>query len=117
MKCYLEQVDLVDQMFKVIDYKKVDMSDDEYSYYKHLIKIFSDKDINGDVYFKNLFDVDKSGLITLIKTEKSVPWAILFFMQQLMLSQRLRSIDKVSEVLSKFDKRLKKLEDSGSNND
>jgi len=105
-------------MHKVIDYKKVDMSNDEYNYYKHLVEAFSDKDknIKGSIYFKDLFDVDKNGLITLIKTEKSVPWAILFFVQQLMISQRLRFVDDINKALKKFDKRLKKLEDSGSNN-
>lgn len=101
---------LVEQMHKVIDYKKVNMSEDEFNYYKYLVEIFSDKDTKGSVYFKDLFDVDKNGFITLIKTEKSIPWAILFFMQQLMLSQRLRLIDKINENLNKFDKRLKKLE-------
>lgn len=106
-------------MYKIIDYKKIDMSDDEYNYYKHLVEVFSDKDknISGRIYFEDLFDIDKDGLITLIKTEKVIPWAILFFMQQLMLSQRLRSIDNINKVLRKFDKRLKKLENSGSNND
>ena len=106
-------------MHKVIDYKKVDISNDEYDYYKHLVEIFSDKEknIKGSIYFKDLFDVDKNGLITLIKTEKSVPWAILFFVQQLMVSQRLRFVDDINKALKKFDRRLKKLEDSGSNND
>jgi hypothetical protein len=106
-------------MAKIIDYKKVDMSEEEHNYYKYLVEAFSDKDknISGSIYFKDLFDVDENGFIILIKTEKSVPWAILFFVQQLMISQRLRSIDDINKVLKKFDKRLKKLENSGSNND
>ena len=106
-------------MYKVIDYKKIDISNDEYNYYKHLVEVFSDeeKNIKGTIYFKDLFDVDKSGLITLIKTEKSVPWAILFFVQQLMVSQRLRFVDDINKALKKFDKRLKKLEDKESDND
>ena len=82
-------------MHKTIDYKKVDISDAEYDYYKELVNRFSDKskNINGDVYFRDLFETDEDGFITLIKTEKSIPWAILFFIQQIMISQRLRFID------------------------
>jgi hypothetical protein len=111
-------VGLVGQMHKVIDYKKVDMSEDEFNYYKHLVKIFTDKEknISGKVYFKDLFDVDDSGFITLIKTEKSVPWAVLFFIQQVMVSQRLRFTDDINKAFRKIDERLKKLE-SGSKND
>ena len=109
---------LVGQMHKVIDYKKVNMSEEEFNYYKHLVEIFTDKEknISGSVYFKDLFDVDENGFITLIKTEKSVPWAILFFIQQLMISQRLRFTDDINKALKKIDGRLKKLE-SRSNND
>jgi hypothetical protein len=110
-------VGLADQMYKVIDYKKVDMSDDEFKYYKHLVEVFSDKNIDGSIYFKDLFDVDDDGFITLIKTEKSVPWAVLFFVQQIMVSQRLRTVDDINKVLKKIDNRLKKLENSGGKND
>lgn len=94
------------------------MSEEEFNYYKHLVEIFTDKEknISGSVYFKDLFDVDENGFITLIKTEKSVPWAILFFIQQLMISQRLRFTDDINKALKKIDGRLKKLE-SRSNND
>ena len=88
---------LEEQMSKVIDYKKIDMSDVEFDHYKDLVKIFSDKDknINGNIYFKDLFEVDSDGFITLVKTDKSVPWSILFFIQQVMISQRLRFIDSI----------------------
>lgn len=99
-------------MAKVIDYKKVNITDEEYNYYKHLVDIFTDssKNIDGKIYFKDLFDVDKNGYIILIKTDKSIPWAILFFVQQLMLSQRLRIIDTINQNIENLDKRIKKLE-------
>jgi len=105
-------------MDKIIDYKKIDMTENEFNYYKHLVEIFTDKEknISGNIYFKDLFDVDENGFITLIKTEKSVPWAVLFFIQQIMISQRLRLTDNINEALEKIDERLKKLE-SGSDND
>jgi hypothetical protein len=91
------QAALEDQMYKIIDYKKVDMSDEEFSHYKHLVELFSEKDknINGSIYFKDLFEVDEDGFIILVKTDKSVPWAILFFIQQAMINQRLRFIDNL----------------------
>ncbi len=90
-------------MHKVIDYKKINISDEEFNYYNHLVELFSDKDknIKGSIYFKDLFEVDEDGFIVLIKTEKSVPWAILFFTQQLMISQRLRFIDNFRKQESK----------------
>lgn len=84
-------------MAKSIDYKKVEMSDAEFDYYKYLVDLFTDEEnnIDGRDYFKDLFEVDEDGFIILIKTDKSIPWSILFFMQQVMISQRLRIIDKL----------------------
>lgn len=109
-QCHLVQVALEGQMYKVIDYKQVDLSDLEFDYYNHLVKIFSDDNNSGSIYFKDLFEVDDDGLITIIKTEKSVPWAILFFVQQVMINQRLRVSEDIKSTLNKIDKRLIKLE-------
>lgn len=81
-------------MIKGIALKKVNITDQEYSYYKELIKEYSDEKINGESYFENLFDTDKFGKITLIKPTKNIPWAVLFFVQNLMINQWLRSYDE-----------------------
>jgi len=78
---------------KVIDYQNVDMTDQEFEYYQELIKQCSTDKIKGQEYFKGLFKTDDQGFITLITPNKSIPWAILFFIQQIMISQRLRIID------------------------
>ena len=79
---------------KVIDYKKIDMSEAEFAYYKELTKAFSDDTFSGEDYFRELFDTDENGLITIVKVEKSIPWAILFFIQQVQISQRRRLFDE-----------------------
>ena len=94
---------------KSIDYKKIDITDDEYNYYLELVKQFtnSEENLDGKEYFRGLFETDKDGFIVLIKTEKSVPWSILFFVQQIMLSQRIRENDKYlqknKELISKLE--------------
>ena len=71
-----------------IDYKEVDISKEEHEYYKEIVKQVGDKEC-----FKELFDVDDRGFITTIRPKTNVPWAVLFFLQQIMISQRLRLID------------------------
>lgn len=95
---------------KVIDYKKVNMTDAEFSYYKQLVNKFTEKEnnVSGEYFFKDTFNTDSDGNIILIKTEKSVPWAVLFFLQQLMINQRMRMNDKLIE---KNVRLLEQLED------
>lgn len=82
---------------KIIDHKQIDITEAEYSYYLNLIEKFTDKEKNtdGKVFFNDSFDTNQEGQIILIKTEKNMPWAVLFFLQQIMLNQRMRINDKL----------------------
>lgn len=74
---------------KAMGYKPVDMADEEFAYYKALVKKY-----NGEQHFVDLFQTDEEGFITLLTPKNAVPWEILFFVQNVMINQRLRVIDK-----------------------
>ena len=76
-----------------IDYQSVDISKEEHDYYKELVKQLTSDEIDGKEYFRELFSTDDRGFITLIKPKNSIPWVVLFFIQQVMISQRLRAMD------------------------
>lgn len=84
---------------KVIDYKKVDMTDQEFLYYKELVKQFSTDTFNAEEFFRDLFDTDDYGFIVMIMPKKSIPMVILHFVQMLMINQRLRIIDELREKI------------------
>lgn len=82
-----------------IDYKEVDLLEEEFEYYKEISKQFG---AQSKDFFKDLFETDARGFITIIKPKNSVPWVVLFFVQQVMISQRLRLIDS---FMSKQEKK------------
>jgi len=88
-------------MIRGIAYQKVDMTDREFEYYKELAEKYSEDDKKGSEYFRDLFETDERGVITIIKTVKSIPWSILFFIQNLMINQQLRLFD---ERIAKIEK-------------
>ena len=92
---------------KAIDYKKIDISAEEYKYYQELIKTLGD---DGAGYFRGLFEVDGRGFITTIRTNKNIPWAVLVFLQQIQINQRLRVIDEQANVIRDLNSRLKVVE-------
>lgn len=93
---------------KVIGHKKVDVSDQEYQYYKSLVSFYTQNGFNGESYFNNLFETDENGIINLITPQKSIPWAIIFFIQNVMINQHL----------SMFEKRISIIEEKlGDNNE
>lgn len=77
----------------VIDHYKVEMSEEEIIYYNEL------SEIHGKDCFSKLFKTDQDGIILIIKPTKTVPLAVLFFMQNLMINQHLRIFDtRIAEV-------------------
>jgi len=80
-------------MIRAIDFQKVEMTDAEFEYYKELIQKFTTDSFKGAEYFHDLFVTDDGGNITLIKPTKSLPWDIMFFVQNLMINQHLRELD------------------------
>ena len=66
---------------------------------EELVKNFTTPEKSGKVFFRNLFDVDEEGCIKFIQPPMNtqIPWAILVFLQNLMINQRLRRIEKKVE--------------------
>jgi hypothetical protein len=81
---------------RIVDYKKVDMTDEEYTYYQQIIDTFSDGMYSGKEQFRDAFEVDNDGCITLVKPplKKQVAWAVIFFLQNLMINQRMRRVER-----------------------
>lgn len=81
---------------RVIDFKQVDMTDEEYEYYQHLVTEFTYGTYLGKDQFHDIFDVDGEGCITFVKPplKKQVAWAVIFFLQNLMINQRLRRMER-----------------------
>lgn len=81
---------------RIIDYKEVDMTDEEYKYYQQIIEEFSDETYSAREQFRDMFNVDGDGCITLIRPplKKQVAWVVIFFLQNLMINQRLRRMEK-----------------------
>lgn len=80
---------------KTIDYQVVDITEDEWGYYKELTKIIDPED------FRNLFKTDQRGLIISIAPTKPVAWLAIFFVQQVMINQHIRVQDRRIEELEK----------------
>jgi hypothetical protein len=80
----------------VIDFKKMEMTSEEFDYYNQLVESFTSGHYSGKEQFHDMFDVDSDGCITIIRPPigKEVGWAILVFLQNLMINQRLRRVEK-----------------------
>lgn len=85
-------------MLKVIGGNQVDITEQEFEYYKYLSSQYSVE------IFNDLFSTDQDGIITRIAPISPTPWVILFFVQNVMINQHLGSTNRrLDDMTKKFD--------------
>lgn len=88
-------------MIRAIDFKPLDLSDDEFEYYNLIINEYTDR------IFQDTFDVDENdtsedfGCITFVKPpmNKQLPMIVIFFLFNVMLNQRRRKMDDLHKIM------------------
>ena len=86
--------------------KKIDLSDEEYTYYKDI------ESSVGREEFVGLFTTDKNGLIKIItpSSSKTTSMLAIFFLLNVMMNQRLRKLDDKIIELDDLNDRVAVLE-------
>tara|TARA_B100000131_G_scaffold322655_1_gene377432 strand:+ start:3568 stop:3870 length:303 start_codon:yes stop_codon:yes gene_type:complete len=94
-------------MKKAIANKLLDITSDEYKYIVELQEAF------GEDVFLGLFTSNDEGIVTSItpNVNRPVPMAVVFFILNIMMNQRLRDIDSFSSRIRELGDRLKKVEE------
>ena len=52
---------------RIIDNKKIRLTDDEYTLYQEICKEYSRQNFEGSDLFRGLFETDKNGIIVFLK--------------------------------------------------
>tara|TARA_B100000131_G_scaffold322863_1_gene378449 strand:- start:4347 stop:4706 length:360 start_codon:yes stop_codon:yes gene_type:complete len=75
-------------LIRAVANKRLDLSEDEYSYFLTL------KDEFGEAEFRGIFETDRNGIITMVSPPVKNPTSlgILFFLLNVMMNQRLRNV-------------------------
>ena len=76
-------------MIRAVGNKRLDLSDDEFDYYKNLIEHIDKKEFVG------IFQTDDNGIITNVmpSPEKQTSLVAYFFLMNVSFNQRLRKLD------------------------
>lgn len=116
---------------RIIDHKRVDISDDEYKLYKQICRSYDDEQgkRKGEDLFTDHFEVNSEGIIIFVKppTKRYSSMEIYCFLSSLMLNQHLRLMheqcdalvndtkNKVREILDSYKKMVETDGDDSSN--
>lgn len=95
---------------KVIDNKKVEMTEDEWSMYQKIVKSYTNGNNKGEDLFIDLFETDKDGIIIFLKPPSKfrTSFEVFLFLMSLMQHQHLRLMqNQVNELCDQVKEKLK----------
>lgn len=79
-------------MIKIVDHKKLDMTDQEYEMFTAICQSYTKPQLKGESLFQDLFETNGEGIITFLKppTSNASSMEVWLFLVSLMNNQHLR---------------------------
>lgn len=94
---------------RVIDNKKVDMTEDEWAMYQKIVKSYTDITGKGEDLFIDLFQTDDRGIIVFLKppSKRRTSLEVFLFLMSMMQHQHLRLMHaQVDEAIADMQKAI-----------
>jgi len=98
---------------RVIDNKKVNMTEDEWSMYQKIVKSYTTNTNKGEDLFIDLFESDDNGIIIYLKppSKRQTSFEVYLFLMSIMVHQHLRLIYKeTGSIANQFKEKMKELD-------
>lgn len=92
-------------MIRVVDNKKLDMTEDEFGMYQKIVASYTGMGTRGEDMFIDLFESNDQGIITFLKppSKRHTSLEVFLFLMALMQHQHLRLMhSEVKDVLDQL---------------
>ncbi len=99
--------------FRIIDNKKVEMTEDEWSMYQKIVKSYNSITNKGEDLFIDLFEVDENGIIVFLKppAKRQTSFEVFLFLMALQQQQHIRVMySHVSDICSQMKAKIQELD-------
>lgn len=100
-------------MLRIIDSKKVEMTDDEWTMYERIVKSYTTYTNKGEDLFIDLFETDASGIIVFLKppNKRQTSFEVFLFLMALQQQQHIRLMynyvnDICAQLKNKIEEKL-----------
>ena len=92
-------------MIRAVGNKRLDLSEEEFSYYKKLIEHVDQSEFNG------IFESNKNGIILNVMPDpaRQSSLVVYFFLMNVSFNQRLRKLDEFLSYKDKIDILIEKV--------
>lgn len=94
-------------MIRIIDNKKIDLTDSEFQLYQEICKAYDTTTFQGKDLFKGLFETNDDGLIIFLKpSNKPSSMEVFLFLISIMVHQHLRQSTQQFDLLMEDARRV-----------
>lgn len=102
---------------RVVDNKRLDMTDDEWAMYQKIVKSYTSLTNKGEDLFQDLFETNDSGIIIFLKppSKRQTSFEVFLFLMALFQHQHLRLMYKsIDDMRDQFNAKMKELDEKTS---
>jgi len=103
---------------RVVDNKRLDMTDDEWIMYQKIVKSYTTLTNKGEDLFQDLFETNEQGIIIFLKppSKRQTSFEVFLFLMALFQHQHLRLMYKsVEDMRDQFQAKMKEIDEKLSN--
>jgi hypothetical protein len=98
---------------RVVDSKKLDMTQDEFDLYQKIVKSYTTLTNRGEDLFIDLFETDDKGIIRFLKppSKRQTSFEVFLFLMALQQQQHIRLMyEQVDDLVKQIKEKIKTLE-------
>jgi hypothetical protein len=99
---------------KVVNNKKVDMTEDEWTMYQKIVQSYTTATNKGEDLFIDLFETDDSGIIMFLRPpyKRQTSFEVFLFLMSLMSHQHLRLMQsQVTDICKEMKNKINELDE------
>lgn len=101
-------------MIRIIDNKKVELTNSEFSLYQEICKSYDRQNFKGEDLFKDLFESDDKGVIIFLRPpQNKAPFSmeIYMFLMSICCHQHIRQMyDQVDDICKQLKEKMSQLD-------
>ena len=99
---------------RIVDNKKIEMSEDEWSLYQKIVKSYTTMTNKGEDLFIDLFETDSNGIMLFLKppSRRQTSFEVFLFLMSLFQHQHLRLMqNEVAEVCTQMKVKMSEIDE------
>lgn len=104
-------------MFRIINNKRIDLTEDEWRLYQEICKSYDRPNFKGSDLFAELFETDAKGIITYLRPPtRFTSMEVFLFMMSIFMHQHVREMyHQVDDICLQMKEKIKNVDETLQN--